>query len=72
VKEEPRHWTKSRLQGIGGDKTFGHDGLAGKILHGPNKLESSRIAAVLGIILIGRDSPGRSSSAIWFILPDWL
>jgi hypothetical protein len=61
VKEEPIHRAKSHLQDIGGDETFGHHGLTGKILHGAYTLAPARFTAASGINLLGSDSPGCSS-----------
>jgi hypothetical protein len=58
VKEEPIHRAKSHLQDIGGDETFGHDGLAGKILHGAYTRAPVRFGAAPGINLLGSESPG--------------
>jgi uncharacterized protein YkwD len=57
VKEESIHGAKSHLQDIGGDETFGHHGLTGKIPDGVNTLDSAQFAAVPEINLMGSNSP---------------
>ena len=52
------HRAKIHFQGIGGDETFGHDGLTGKILHGAHTVDSAQFAAAPGINRMGIDSPG--------------
>jgi hypothetical protein len=61
VKEEPIHRAKSHLQDIGGDETFEHDGLTGKILYREHTLDSARFGAASGINLLGSEGPGCSS-----------
>jgi hypothetical protein len=61
VKEEPINRAKSHLQDIGGDETFGHDGLTGKILYRAYTLTPALFMAALGINILGSDSPECSS-----------
>jgi hypothetical protein len=52
--------TNRPLRDVGGDETFGQDGLTDKILHGAHTLDSAQFAAVPASNLMGSDSPGRS------------
>lgn len=57
MKEEPIPGTRSQFQDVGGDESFGHDGLAGKILNEAHTLNSARFTTVAGSNIMGNDIP---------------